>query len=131
MHHLLFIGSTARFAKSYRSDHGRLCSVTVTLHQSLILAGSFYRKTLILVIIMTTHHDLTVNGACNSISGITERFMRVRTSFGPGSFRPGRFGQFLGWVVLALVGGSFRPIFGVSCFGPGSFRPNSIETNKV
>ena len=25
------------------------------------------------------HHDITVNGACNSISGITERFMRVRT----------------------------------------------------
>ena len=53
-----------------------------------------------------------------------------------GSFRPGRFGlrrfgQFLGWVVSALVGGSFRPIFGVSRFGPGSFRPKSIETNKV
>ena len=43
----------------------------------------------------------------------------------------GRFGQFLGWVVSALVGGSFRPIFGVSPFGPGSFRTKSIETNKV
>ena len=56
--------------------------------------------------------------------------------FGPGSFRPGsfglgRFGQFLGWVVSALVGGSFRPIFEVSHFGPGSFRPKSIETIKV
>ena len=26
MHHLLFIGSTTQFAKSYRSDHGRLRS---------------------------------------------------------------------------------------------------------
>ena len=56
--------------------------------------------------------------------------------FGPESFRPGhfglgRFGRFLGWVVSALVGGSFRPIFGVSRFGPGSFRPKSIQTNKA
>ena len=27
----------------------------------------------------------------------------------------------------ALVGGSFRPIFGVSSFGPGSYHPKSIE----
>ena len=43
----------------------------------------------------------------------------------------GRFGLFLGWVVSALVGGSFRPIFEVSRFGPWSFRPKSIETIKV
>ena len=54
---------------------------------------------------------------------------------GPESFRPGRFGlgrSDLGrWVVSALVGGSFRPIFGMSRFGPGSFRPKSIQTNKA
>ena len=45
--------------------------------------------------------------------------------FGPGSFRPGhfglgRFGQFWGWVVSALVGGSFRPwvVSPPSHFGP-------------
>ena len=43
----------------------------------------------------------------------------------------GRFGQFLGWVVSALVGGSFRPILEVSCFGPGSHWPKSIEIIKV
>ena len=48
-----------------------------------------------------------------------------------GRFGLGRFGQFLGWVVSALVGGSFRPIFEVSRFGPGSFRPKSIETIKI
>ena len=52
-------------------------------------------------------------------------------SFGPGSFRPGSFMPVLMWVVPALVSGSFRPIFGVSCFGPGSFWPTSIEANKV
>ena len=46
-------------------------------------------------------------------------------------FGLGRFGQFLGWVVSALVGGSFRPVFEVSRFGPGSFRPKSIETIKI
>ena len=30
----------------------------------------------------TPNGDLTVNGACNCISGITERFMRVRTMAG-------------------------------------------------
>ena len=34
-------------------------------------------------------------------------------SFRLGRFGLGRFGQFLGWVVSALIGGSFRPIFGV------------------
>ena len=43
----------------------------------------------------------------------------------------GCFGKYLGWVISALVGGSFRPIFEVSRFGPGSFRPKSIETIKV
>ena len=38
-----------------------------------------------------------------------------------GRFGPGRFGQFLGWVISALVGGSSRPIFEVSHFGPGLF----------
>ena len=52
-------------------------------------------------------------------------------SFRPGSFRPGSFRPILGWVVSALVGGSFRPIFEVSRFGPWSFRPKSIETIKV
>ena len=51
--------------------------------------------------------------------GIKSRTLRSVTTernpgcFGPGSFRPGhlgtsRFGQFLGWVVSVLVGGSFR-----------------------
>ena len=48
-----------------------------------------------------------------------------------GRFGLGRFGQFLGWVVSALVGGLFRPIFEVRRFGPGSFWPKSIETIKV
>ena len=48
-----------------------------------------------------------------------------------GRFGLGRFGQFLGWVISALVDGSFRPIFEVSRFGPGMFRPKSIETIKV
>ena len=51
--------------------------------------------------------------------------------FGPGRFGLGRFDQFLGWVVSALVGGSFQSIFEMSRFGPGSFRPKSIETIKV
>ena len=51
--------------------------------------------------------------------------------FGPGCFGLSRFGQFLGWVVSALVGASFRPIFEVSRFGPVSFQPKSIETIKV
>ena len=34
----------------------------------------------------------------------------------------GRFGQFLGWVVSALVGGSFRPVFLGGSFGPESFH---------
>ena len=50
--------------------------------------------------------------------------------FWPGRFGLGRFGQFLGWVISALVGGSFRQIFGVSRFGPGSFHSKSIETNQ-
>ena len=33
-------------------------------------------------------------------------------------FRVGRFGQFLGWVVSAFVGWSFRPIFGDESFRP-------------
>ena len=40
-------------------------------------------------------------------------------------------GSFLPWVVSALVGVSFRPIFELSRFGTGSFRPKSIETIKV
>ena len=51
--------------------------------------------------------------------------------FGLSCFGLGRFGQFLGWVISALVGGSFWPIFRVSCFGHGSFRPKSLKTNKV
>ena len=50
----------------------------------------------------------------------------IRVVSALGCFGLGRFGQFLGWVVLALVGGSFRPIFQVSRFGP-----ESIETIKV
>ena len=50
--------------------------------------------------------------------------------FCPGRFGLGRFGQFLGWVVSASVGGSFRPIFEVSYFSPGSFRPKTIERKK-
>ena len=46
--------------------------------------------------------------------GVSERIWVVLAL---GRFALSRFGQFLGWVVLALVGGSFRPIFGVSCFG--------------
>ena len=56
---------------------------------------------------------------------------RIRVVSALGRFGLGRVGQFLGWVVLALVGRSFRPIFGVSRFGPGSFRPKAIEINKV
>ena len=48
-----------------------------------------------------------------------------------GSFRPGSLRSIFGWVVSALVGGSFRSIFGVSRFGPGSFWPNSLQANKV
>ena len=49
-----------------------------------------------------------------------------------GSFRPWDVSaNFLGWVISALVGGSFHPTFKVSRFGPGSFRPKSIETIKV
>ena len=49
----------------------------------------------------------------------------------PGSFLPGRFGQFMVLVVLASVGVSFWQIFGASCFGSGLFRPKCTETNKV
>ena len=45
-------------------------------------------------------------------------------------FDLGCFGQFLRRVVLALVGGLFRPIFGASCFGRRSFWPKSIDTYK-
>ena len=41
-----------------------------------------------------------------------------------GLFQTDCFGQYLGWVVLALVGGSFRPMLGVSRFGPQSFHPS-------
>ena len=54
------------------------------------------------------------------------RVVSALCRFGPGRFGLGRFGQFLGWVVSALVGGSFRPIFEVSRFGPGSFRTNFL-----
>ena len=50
--------------------------------------------------------------------------------FGLSCFSLGRFGQFLGWVVSALVGESFRPIFWVSRFGPESFQPNYMETHQ-
>ena len=42
-------------------------------------------------------------------------------SFGSGLFHPGSFGQFLGWVISALVGGSFSDNFRVGRFGPVSF----------
>ena len=66
---------------------------------------------------------------------LSDSFIRIRViwalgRFGLGLFGPGHFGQFLGRVVSALEGGSFRPIFGVSRFGPGSSRPKSIETNQ-
>ena len=51
-------------------------------------------------------------------------------SLRPGRFGLGSFGQFLGRVVSALLGGSFRPISWVGYFGPGSFRPKSIGTSK-
>ena len=35
----------------------------------------------------------------------------------------GRFDQFLGWVISALVAGSFWPIFEVSCFGQSIQKP--------
>ena len=71
-----------------------------------------------------------------SFWGEVSCFQRIRVvsalcRFGLGRFGLGRFGQFTGWVVSALVGGSFRPIFGVGRFGPVSFRPKSIETNKI
>ena len=60
------------------------------------------------------------------------RNLRIRVvsalgRFGLSRFGLGRFGQFWGWVVSALVGGSFRPIFWVSRFGPESFRPKYTE----
>ena len=61
----------------------------------------------------------------------SDTIYRIRVVSALGCFGLGRFGQFLGWVVSALVGGSFRPIFEVSRFGPLSFRPKSIETIKV
>ena len=45
----------------------------------------------------------------------------------PGRFGLGCFGQFWGWVVSALVGGSFWPIFWVSRFGSESFRSQYME----
>ena len=60
----------------------------------------------------------------------------IRVVSALGRFRLGRFGlgcfdKFLGRVVSALVGGSFRPIFEVSRFGPVLFQPKSIETIMV
>ena len=55
------------------------------------------------------------------------RVVSVLGRFGLSRFGLGRFGQFWGWVVSALVGGSFRPIFWVSRFGPESFRPKFME----
>ena len=46
--------------------------------------------------------------------GVSERIWVVLVL---GRFGLSRFRQFLGWVILALVGGSFRPIFGVSRLG--------------
>ena len=43
---------------------------------------------------------------------------------------PGRFGLFWGWVVSALVVGSFQPIFWVSRFGPMSFQPKYMKTHQ-
>ena len=38
-------------------------------------------------------------------------FLMVSGRFGRESFRPGRFGLILGWVVSAYFGGSFRPTY--------------------
>ena len=46
---------------------------------------------------------------CTVVTGTELGFRGVPGRFGPGSFRPGRFGKFWGWVVSALVCGSFRP----------------------
>ena len=59
------------------------------------------------------------------VNGI--RVVSALGRFGLSRFGLGRFGQFWGWVVSALVGGSFRPIFWVSRFGPESFRPKYME----
>ena len=63
--------------------------------------------------------------------GFHTRPKRIRVVWALGRFSPGRLGlsrlgQFLGWVVSVLVGGSFWSIIGY-----GSFRPKSIETNKA
>ena len=47
--------------------------------------------------------------------------------FSMGHFSQGHFGQFWGWVVSGLVGGSFRPIFWMSRFSPESFLPKYME----
>ena len=49
---------------------------------------------------------------CN-VTGLHRTRIRVVSALG--RFGLGRFGQFLGWVVSVLVGGSFRPIFEASC----------------
>ena len=58
------------------------------------------------------------------------RVVSARTVSALGRFGLGHFGQFLGWVVSAFVGGSFRPIFWVSRFGPESFRPKYMEIHQ-
>ena len=49
----------------------------------------------------------------------------------PGCFGLCRFGQFWGWVVSALVVGSFLPVLRVGLFGPESFRPKYMKTNQI
>ena len=70
------------------------------------------------------------------LEGLLRNSVLIKINFtmsqrNPSHFGLGHFGQFFGWVVSALVGGSFRPIFGVSRFGSGSFRPKAKEINKV
>ena len=91
-------------------------------------------------LVLQTSLSLTID-LCESLSGPIPNWgstsqpesgsFRPWVSFGPGPFGLGRFGQFLGLVVSALVVGSFQPIFKVSHFGPGLFWPKSIETIKV
>ena len=85
----------------------------------------------IFVIFTETRKRETGNGNY-PICGPSKRIRVVSAlgRFGLSRFGLGRFGKFWGWVVSALVGGSFRPIFWVSRLGPESFRPKFMEIFK-
>ena len=110
---------SAELTSLKQNIHGNL---SIYVHQKCFKAP-FYRK---LFIFMDQEYCLFRKTTCKS-----DTIYRIRVVSALGRFGLGRFGQFLGWVVSALVGGSFRPIFEVSRFGPWSFRPKSIETIKV